>query len=80
VRVRDNGTGIAEPAAKRVFEPFFTTKPVGKGTGQGLMLSRNVIVKKHGGALWFEAAPGGGTVFVATLPVGEAEVGRTEAA
>ena len=52
--MQDNGAGIAEEIRSQVFTPFFTTNPVGKGTGQGLALSRNIIVKKHGGELFFE--------------------------
>jgi PAS domain S-box-containing protein len=69
IRVQDNGPGIQPAAANKIFEPFFTTKAVGKGTGQGLMLSRNLIVKKHGGELRFESAAVGGTVFIVRLPV-----------
>jgi PAS domain S-box-containing protein len=80
IRVQDNGPGIPPAVTKKIFEPFFTTKPVGKGTGQGLMISRNVIVKKHGGQLRFEPAPGGGTVFIITLPISDAPQQRQEAA
>jgi PAS domain S-box-containing protein len=80
IRIQDNGPGIPPAVAKRIFEPFFTTKPVGKGTGQGLMLSRNVIVKKHGGQLRFETAPGGGTVFILALPIVDVSAQAREAA
>jgi signal transduction histidine kinase len=73
VRIQDDGPGIPEALRRRIFEPFFTTKPVGKGTGQGLMLCRNVIVNKHGGELFFEPAAGGGTTFVIRLPIAETE-------
>jgi two-component system NtrC family sensor kinase len=52
-----------------VFDPFFTTKEVGKGTGQGLALAYTVVVKKHGGNIWFETEVGKGTTFFITLPV-----------
>ncbi len=68
IRVHDNGGGIPDHVKARLFEPFFTTKPVGKGTGQGLTISRNSIVKKHGGELFFESAPGS-TTFVIRLPM-----------
>src|SRR5208337_443975 len=54
VAVADTGTGIPEHVRDKVFDPFFTTKEVGKGTGQGLMLAQTVIVKKHGGRIWFD--------------------------
>ncbi len=68
IEIEDNGTGIPEAAQKHVFEPFFTTKEVGKGTGQGLALAHNVVVKKHKGTLAFETAPGKGTTFIIRLP------------
>ena len=51
-----------------MFEPFFTTKEVGRGTGQGLSLAHNIIVKKHGGTLTFETEMGKGTTFLIRLP------------
>ncbi len=71
IRIRDTGTGIPEHVRNRVFDPFFTTKEVGKGTGQGLAIARNVIVEKHGGTLTFETEPGKGTTFVIRLPMQE---------
>ncbi len=68
-RISDSGTGIPDSIKDRIFEPFFTTKGVGKGTGQGLSIARNIIVKKHGGELFFETEPGKGTTFVIRLPV-----------
>jgi len=69
IRVEDDGPGMPEAVQKRLFEPFFTTKGVGKGTGQGLAISRSVIEKKHGGTLRFESEPGRGTVFVIRMPL-----------
>jgi len=74
IRVADNGPGVPEDLRERVFDPFFTTKPVGKGTGQGLAIAMDVVVKKHGGRLSVEETPGGGATFVVRLPV-RAEVG-----
>jgi PAS domain S-box-containing protein len=67
LEIEDNGTGISEAAQKHVFEPFFTTKEVGKGTGQGLALAHNIVVKKHKGTLSFETASGKGTTFIIRL-------------
>ena len=53
----------------RIFEPFFTTKEVGKGTGQGLSIAYNTMVKKHGGTIEFETQPGLGTTFILRLPL-----------
>jgi signal transduction histidine kinase len=69
IRVSDTGSGIPEKARGRIFEPFFTTKPVGKGTGQGLAISRSVIVDKHGGTIAFETELGKGTTFIIRLPI-----------
>jgi len=65
--ISDTGAGIPVEAQPRIFEPFFTTKPVGKGTGQGLALAHNTIVKRHGGKIWFETTPGKGTIFFIRL-------------
>jgi PAS domain S-box-containing protein len=73
IRIADTGTGIPEEVRTRVFDPFFTTKEVGKGTGQGLSLAYDVIVRKHGGTLTFETDEGRGTTFIIRLP------GRTDA-
>ena len=69
IRVRDNGAGIPEKIRARIFDPFFTTKPVGKGTGQGLAIAHDVIVKKHGGSISVESRPGTGTTFILRLPM-----------
>ncbi len=66
--ISDTGAGIPVEAQPRIFEPFFTTKPVGKGTGQGLALAHNTIVKRHGGRIWFETTPGTGTTFFIRIP------------
>ena len=69
IAVHDTGAGVPEEVQSRIFEPFFTTKPVGKGTGQGLALAHNVVVKKHQGKIWFRSKPGEGTTFVVRLPL-----------
>ena len=76
IRVRDTGAGIPEKIRNRIFEPFFTTKGVGKGTGQGLAISRSVIVDKHGGTISFESQVGKGTTFIIRLPVGPVAAGE----
>jgi two-component system NtrC family sensor kinase len=68
ISVRDTGAGIAENIRHRIFEPFFTTKEVGRGTGQGLAISHNIVVKRHGGSIDFESAVGIGTTFHVRLP------------
>ena len=69
IRVRDTGIGIAPEHQGQVFDPFFTTKEVGVGTGQGLMVSYQTVVRAHGGRLFFETLPGEGTTFIVQLPL-----------
>jgi two-component system, NtrC family, sensor kinase len=68
IAVADDGPGIPDGVRDRIFDPFFTTKPVGKGTGQGLSIARNVVVDKHGGSLTFETTLGVGTTFHVRIP------------
>jgi signal transduction histidine kinase len=70
IRVADTGTGIAPQNRSKIFQPFFTTKEVGRGTGQGLAMARNIVVKKHAGTIDFETEVGRGTTFVIRLPLG----------
>jgi two-component system NtrC family sensor kinase len=68
VRVRDNGTGIPAEVKEKIFNPFFTTKPAGEGTGLGLSMSHDIIVKQHGGSIDVESEPGLFTEFKIVLP------------
>ena len=70
IRVRDNGTGIPDAVRARIFEPFFTTKPPGEGTGLGLSLSHDIVVKQHRGTITVETKPGCFTEFIVALPRG----------
>jgi two-component system NtrC family sensor kinase len=69
IAIGDTGGGIPEDVRARIFDPFFTTKEVGRGTGQGLSIARNVIVKGHGGELDFTTELGKGTTFYIRLPI-----------
>ena len=69
IAITDTGNGIPEAIRGRIFDPFFTTKEVGRGTGQGLSISRNVIVKAHGGEIDFTTEIGKGTTFYVRLPI-----------
>ncbi|WP_158008327.1 two-component system sensor histidine kinase NtrB [Methyloceanibacter methanicus] len=64
ITVADTGSGISEEIADQLFQPFVTTKP--NGMGVGLSISKR-LVETHGGRLWVEPNPGGGTVFRFTL-------------
>jgi len=68
IRIRDNGTGIPAEVKEKMFNPFFTTKPAGEGTGLGLSMSHDIIVKQHGGTIDVETVPGRFTEFTIVLP------------
>jgi signal transduction histidine kinase len=68
IRIRDNGTGIPQDVKEKMFNPFFTTKPAGEGTGLGLSMSHDILVKQHGGKIDVETEPGVFTEFIIMLP------------
>jgi len=67
IRISDTGKGISKENCKKVFDPFFTTKEVGKGTGQGLSISYNIVVEQLGGSIQIESEEGQGTTFIVRL-------------
>ena len=69
ISLEDNGCGIAPHNLDKIFDPFFTTKEVGKGTGQGLAISRSIVVDRHGGSFDVHSIVGTGTRFTIRLPV-----------
>jgi signal transduction histidine kinase len=75
IRIRDNGAGIPADVRARLFTPFFTTKPPGEGTGLGLSMSHDIIVKQHGGTIEVETELDAFTEFIITLPRGHAGSG-----
>jgi two-component system, NtrC family, sensor kinase len=68
IRIRDNGTGIPPEVKEKIFNPFFTTKPAGEGTGLGLSMSHDIVVKQHGGRIEVDTQPGQFTEFTIVLP------------
>jgi signal transduction histidine kinase len=68
IRIRDNGIGIEPDIREKIFDPFFTTKPTGEGTGLGLSMTHDIIVKQHGGSIDVETEPGLFTEFKIVLP------------
>jgi signal transduction histidine kinase len=76
--IRDNGTGIPAEAKEKIFNPFFTTKPAGEGTGLGLSMSHDIIVKQHGGTIDVETAPGVFTEFRIVLPRARSTLVKSE--
>ena len=69
VSIKDNGKGMSEETKAKIFQPFFTTKPTGEGTGLGLSLAYDIVVKGHGGTLEVESKEGFGTTFMIKLPI-----------
>ena len=67
--VRDNGIGIPDAIKEKIMQPFFTTKPTGEGTGLGLSLSYDIVVKAHGGKLEVESGEGKYTEFKISIPI-----------
>jgi two-component system NtrC family sensor kinase len=68
IRFRDNGTGIPAEVQGKIFNPFFTTKPAGEGTGLGLSMTHDIIVKQHGGRIDVATELGQFTEFTIVLP------------
>jgi len=73
VRIADSGCGMPPEIQSKIFDPFFTTKQVGKGTGQGLALAYNCIVKRLGGELNVDSNVDQGTTFIIRLSIGATE-------
>jgi two-component system, NtrC family, sensor kinase len=68
IRIRDNGAGIPLEVKEKMFNPFFTTKPAGEGTGLGLSMAHDIIVKQHGGRIDVATEVGQFTEFKIVLP------------
>jgi two-component system NtrC family sensor kinase len=69
ISVKDNGVGIPEAINEKIMQPFFTTKPTGEGTGLGLSLTYDMVVKGHGGSIEVDSKEGIYTEFKITLPL-----------
>ncbi len=68
VEICDNGPGIPPDVLPRIFDSMFTTKAIGKGTGMGLHIARNIIESKHHGSIHVDSSPGH-TCFTVLLPL-----------
>jgi signal transduction histidine kinase len=69
IKVEDNGIGIPDSVKDKIMQPFFTTKPTGEGTGLGLSLSYDIVVKGHGGKIDVETKENEFTEFTIALPL-----------
>ncbi|MEM6252941.1 MAG: ATP-binding protein [Cyanobacteria bacterium P01_D01_bin.156] len=71
VSILDNGSGIPEEVQNKIFDPFFTTKPIGKGTGLGMSISRQIVTEQHSGRFYFQTRRNAGTQFFIELPISQ---------
>ncbi len=69
IKVKDNGTGIPDEIKEKIMLPFFTTKPTGEGTGLGLSLTYDMVVKGHNGKIEVNTKENEFTEFVIKLPI-----------
>ncbi len=69
IKVKDNGAGIPDAIKEKIMQPFFTTKPTGEGTGLGLSLTYDMVVKGHGGSIQVNSVEGEGSEFIIQLPI-----------
>lgn len=76
--ISDNGCGVPQSLREKIYDPFFTTKPVGKGTGQGLALAKDCIIKGHQGRLSLADIAGFSTTFLIELPLKAPEMASKE--
>ena len=69
IKVKDNGIGISDSVKEKIMQPFFTTKPTGEGTGLGLSLTYDMVVKGHSGKIDVNTKEGEFTEFTVSLPL-----------
>lgn len=68
IRIADNGTGIPKEVREKLFHSTVTTKPIGKGTGLGMQITHDIIVRAHKGEIIVNSTEGEGTVFTFIIP------------
>lgn len=69
MRIEDNGTGIPAEVKSKLFHTTITTKPIGKGTGLGMQITHDIIVRTHGGEIIINSEEGHGTTFEFVIPI-----------
>ena len=80
ITIADNGCGIPQENIDKIYDPFFTTKEIGRGTGQGLAITRSIIIDKHHGDIRVDSKVGVGTQFTLCLPINGRQLSNEEAA
>lgn len=68
IMIKDNGVGMNEEVKRRIYENFFSTKPVGKGTGLGMGITRDIIEKHHHGRIEMDTKEGEYACFTFIIP------------
>lgn len=69
ITIGDNGVGMTDEVKTKLFKESITTKPVGKGTGLGMLITNDIIVRGHKGTIDIDSKVGQGTTFTFTIPV-----------
>jgi signal transduction histidine kinase len=69
ISIADNGKGMSAAVKQQIFDHLFTTKAVGKGTGLGMAIARQIVEEKHGGKITVNSVLGEGTEFIISLPI-----------
>jgi two-component system, NtrC family, sensor kinase len=77
IRIRDNGIGIPPEVRDKIFSLFFSAKPAGEGTGLGLSLSYDIVVKQHASSIEVDTQPGQYTEFRIVLPTSPAMMAKS---
>ena len=68
IMIKDNGVGMSEEVKKRLYDNFFTTKPIGKGTGLGMGITRDIIENHHHGRIELDTKEGEYACFTFIIP------------
>lgn len=68
ITISDNGTGMPQEVKEKLFRETITTKPIGQGTGLGMQITHDIIVRNHQGEIDFESKEGEGTSFTFRIP------------
>lgn len=69
ISISDNGCGIPDDVKGKLFHETITTKPIGQGTGLGMQITHDIVVKSHGGQILIDTTPGEGTTFKFVIPM-----------